>query len=300
MAASASAFDCPDSLDDKFEPFGFNYDVYYTNDEPLNKDYSTATLASWVGNALVQSHSLYTAWGFRDPHWSDSPSKACIYDSADTGQAKRDRMTIDAPKASVQSEPWVRFLTTHEQAHHVGYAYASNDEWPSLGKWVIEGTARALEDKLYLDIDQTPQASFYRGEVNGYLTGPNVPLFLAGKGYGSALFWTYAMEQLGAPIAEPWRGIDFMVALWDTIAELDRDGVQALRETLASYDENLTFENFFWISRSRTTPTTRTYLPCPSRLATRTSMSRSPVVIRLTPRSFRSHRRQSGPSNPVQ
>jgi hypothetical protein len=97
----------------------------------------------------------------------------------------------------------------------VEFGYSKDDQWPALGSWIIEGSARAMEDKIFIDIDQEPDWSFYVGEINKYLGAPNGPLFSAS--YRAALFWTYGMEQLGAPAAEPYHGVEFMLALWQVL-----------------------------------------------------------------------------------
>ena len=94
-----------------------------------------------------------------------------------------------------QPEPFIRFVMGHEMFHHVEYAYIDFDEWPSWGAWTVEGFARAMEEKMWLDTDINAGNSFFVGEVANYMANPNQTLM--DISYTSAPFWAYLSEQLG-------------------------------------------------------------------------------------------------------
>ena len=69
------------------------------------------------------------------------------------------------------------------------------------------------------DLDLDPAASCvatFRGQVNNYLNQPDITIWQAS--YGSALFWTYLMEQYGLTARYEWTR--FLDAVTD--GELDR------------------------------------------------------------------------------
>lgn len=250
VASSASAFNCPDDLVNGYDapgsPSGYDYEVYY-KDAFLDPDYFSLDGAKWVADAMVSAHLGYTAppHNFRAPYFDAFPQKTCIYDSDDTGTAPEDHITLDAPGVLSFPEQRLRQIITHEQFHHIQYRYIDFGDWPALGDWVVEGTARAMEDTIYDDVDQFPAFGSFVPDVNSYLGNPNSILFQ--QGYKAALFWSYLMDQLGQPFAEPARGVDFMRRLWEIIElhELEEDGVQALRTTIEEFDPEVSLEDLF-------------------------------------------------------
>ncbi|MEL7450880.1 MAG: hypothetical protein AAFN78_16825, partial [Pseudomonadota bacterium] len=248
-ATSGWAFDCPSDLEDRADvganPPGYDYDVYYTNDDPASDDFFDDMRAGFVRDGILNSHQTFVGapHNFNAPFWSESPMKSCIYDSANTATANRDKMTFDAPRVGDESEPYIRFLAGHELFHHTQYGYLDNGSTNSWGKWVVEGTARMMEDKLWLDNDITPSNTFYRGEVNKYLEDPNRTLM--DISYTAALFWNYLTEQLGSPFPEPARGVDFIQRFFTFVDEQDPDSIKFLRDTIDSFSPGTSLETMF-------------------------------------------------------
>ncbi len=251
VASAATAFNCPSDLDHGYDapgsPAGYDYEVYY-KDDFLDPDFFSLDGAKWVADAMVSSHLAYTSppHNFRAPDYNGkNQQKACIYDSADTATAPKDHITVDSPGTLSFSEQLLRATIAHEQFHHTQFAYIDFKDWPSVGNWVIEGTARAMEDFVYTDNDQTPSFTFFVGEANNYLGDPNSVLFQ--QSYKAALFWAYLMDQLGQPFAEPARGVDFMRRFWEIMDahDLEKDGVEALRRTIEELAPGRSFEDLF-------------------------------------------------------
>lgn len=242
---------CPNFLTDTAHvvanPPGNDYDVWYTNDVTSAHHFFDVR-ANWVRDALPNAHNVYVGTppsplNFRNPHFSATPNDTCIYDSLNVASAPENQITVDAPSRQWSSEPVIRTSVAHELFHHVQYSYIDYDEWLSWGRWNIEGTARAMEDKTWRDNDITPNNTNYVGEVNGYLANPNRKLF--DLSYPAALFWTYLMEQLGTPFLEPWRGADVIQRFYNTASGRDPDGVAVLRDTIRSFESSETLEALF-------------------------------------------------------
>jgi Mg-chelatase subunit ChlD len=241
--------DCPGNLNDRADvatnPSTNNYDVYYTDDSVTSVDYFSQTSAQWARDALLNAHNVFVSGthNFQHPYFNDSPNDTCIYDSKNIGTAPHGRITLDAPSLRAAAEPYLRAILAHELFHHVQFNYIDFNEWPSWGTWTVEGTARAMEDKLWLDNDTTPANTLYVGEINDYLGNPNRTLF--DISYTAALFWTYLCEQLGTPFPEPARGVDVIQRFWANTEGNDPDGLHYLKETIRSFSSGATFEGMF-------------------------------------------------------
>ena len=186
-------------------------------------------------------HVGYANGGFLAPYFSAGTRFVQFYDckiennpddfGCDNGLATVGRILMPTTVYRDRSAACIRGILGHELFHHVEYRYADNGGESGCsgvwGKTTCEGQARALQDKIYLDLDLDPEASCvapYLGEINSYLGSPNQPLWSAS--YKAALWWTYLMEQYGTVSGEPQRGIDFLVAWWmdaeDTIDHPNR------------------------------------------------------------------------------
>lgn len=255
----------PANLDDFIDSPNFNYRVYYTNDDSTAADYFTTAQAQLVANALDTSdasspanpghHQLFTNIGFDAPFFrTDTPKETYVYDSSNLGGAYFTGIDIDAPAYLSAPEIDVREVTGHELFHHVQYGYIDDGSiggcGGTWGKWTCEGTARAMQDKVYADMDAdvgTTQASFL-GEIADYLgsTG-NLDTTLTGLSYKGVLFWTYAMEQLGTTATEPQRGVEAVEKYWDNASNntASPDPFGVLKTTLSNLRPGLTMESFW-------------------------------------------------------
>ncbi|MFK7886804.1 MAG: choice-of-anchor X domain-containing protein [Gammaproteobacteria bacterium] len=249
MSNSALANNCPGNLDDTAHvvsnPPGIDYDVYFTDDDSSDPDFLDAGRAGQIRDSLVTNHNalIDATRNFRAPFFSDDPADTCIFDSRNVATAPEDRITVDAPSFVNASEPFIRFVMGHELFHHTQFAYIDFDEWPSWGGWTVEGSARYMEDKSFSDLDTVAMNSFFVGEINGYLGNPNRTL--TDVSYPAVLFWNYLAEQLGSPLPEPARGVDFVERFWRNTDGHDPDSIRYLRQTIRQFDDSRTLEDLF-------------------------------------------------------
>jgi hypothetical protein len=179
------------------------------------------------GNPLGY-HAGYVARGFRTPYFEDGNNSVVFWACADNpggfdcdnGWATTEQIIMPTDVYANKSESCVRGILGHELFHHVEFGHSFDGGGSgcggTFGNTACEGQARALQDKIYFDLDLNPAASCvatFRGQVNGYLDAPDLTIWNAS--YGGALFWTYLMEQYGEFAFEPGRGIDFLVDWWD-------------------------------------------------------------------------------------
>lgn len=243
------ASECPGDLNDRADvvsnPAGNDYDVYFTDDDTTSSDYFPRLRAEWARDALENAHNLYTdsIHNFKNPYFSVVPNDLCVFDSSNVGTANNERITLDAPSLITVAEPYLRNVVAHELFHHVQFHYINFNQWPSWGAWTVEGTARAMEDKLWLDNDTTPANTFFLGQVNNYLSDPNQTLM--NISYSAALFWTYITEQLGTPFPEPARGVDVIRTFWQNTDGHTPDSMKYLRNTISSFSSGTTFEDMW-------------------------------------------------------
>jgi hypothetical protein len=243
------ASECPGGLNDRADvvsnPPGNDYNVYFTDDDTTSSDYFPRLRAEWVRDALEDAHNLYVSpiLNFKNPYFDVDPSDTCIFNSANIGTANNDRITLDAPSLDTAAEPYLRNIVAHELFHHVQFHYINFNQWPSWGAWTVEGTARAMEDKLWIDNDTTPANTLFIGQVNNYLGNPNRTLM--NISYSAALFWTYLTEQLGTPFPEPARGVDVIRSFWGNTDGNSPDSMKYIRWTINTFSSGTSFEDMW-------------------------------------------------------
>jgi len=174
-------------------------------------------------------HPGYMNTGFATPYFSENTRTVQFYDclvdndpddqGCDNGMATLGRILMPTSVYQNESAACIRMVLGHELFHHIEFRYADNGGESGcsgvFGKTACEGQARAMQDKIYFDLDLTPEASCtapYLGQVANYLDEPSMPLWSAS--YDAALWWTYLMEQYGTVTAEPQRGTDFLARWW--------------------------------------------------------------------------------------
>lgn len=130
----------------------------------------------------------------------------------------------------------------HELFHRVEYRYHGTEV-----KWFKEGTARAMEDLAFTNIDQWPTALMaafsFNLQANEYLGNTNVDITSEPQRYNSALWWKYFTEQFGTTVTEPQRGVDAMLALWE--AAVAADDIAALNSALGTLGAGVNFDSGF-------------------------------------------------------
>ena len=180
-----------------------------------------------LGNPLGY-HAGYVNRGFRAPYFTGTTNDVVFWACADNpegydcdnGRARGEQIVMPTDVYAKASESCIRGILGHELFHHIQFGYVADGGGSGcadgFGSTACEGHARAMQDKIYLDLDLNPAASCvatFRGEVDGFLKKPDRTIWSAS--YRSALFWTYLMEQYGSYQFEPGRGVDFLVNWWD-------------------------------------------------------------------------------------
>ncbi len=216
-----------------------NFCVFYDDSD------TTDTQATFVADQTQAYWDRYVALGFPAPLVTGVKLEVRIEDAACNGTAWDNY--IEVRNGCFDVDGWMNKVVGHELFHRI--QYSSDSLWQTNWtdhRWLIEGTARAMEDKLFDEIDNWDDAldatSSYNNEVNNFLANPNQDV-TGGTGYPSALFWTYFMEQYGSDPDEPELGVDAMVALMDAI-DPARD-LAAVNQALINVGAGENFDSSF-------------------------------------------------------
>lgn len=138
----------------------------------------------------------------------------------------------------------------HELFHRVQYSYDGLE-----AKWFKEGTARAMEDNAFDNIDNwatalTAMSSSFNKQVNNYLANTDADITSYDSHYNSALWWKYFTEQYGHAIdydgdgdSEPELGVDAFRLLWE--ATVTADDIAAVNAALSALGANVDFNTAF-------------------------------------------------------
>jgi len=131
----------------------------------------------------------------------------------------------------------------HELFHRVQYSYHGSEV-----KWFKEGTARAMEDNAFDNIDNwatalTAVSSSFNKQVNTYLNSTNNDITSNAMRYNSALWWKYFTEQFGSTATEPELGVNAFVTLWEAAVSLD--DIAALNSALSTLGAGTNFDGAF-------------------------------------------------------
>ncbi|MEP0842405.1 MAG: VWA domain-containing protein [Phycisphaerae bacterium] len=238
----------PSGLDDgplEVTKGSLDIDVHYTNDTWLDcgvaGDYFSTTSATQARDSLGTSYDLYVSFGFVEPYMNNLPEyNIFIYDSDNGGETHPSCITLDAPGRRCAGEPSIRKTLHHEMFHSIQRRYMcsvagadcdANYIGSTFGKWVAEGTARCMDDRLYSDLDGATFSATFWNEVSTFMDQPDTAL--VDQSYRACLFWSYLCERLGSTASEPQRGVNFMRRFWEQIAANGTtDSLTALRDEI--------------------------------------------------------------------
>ncbi|MEM7534074.1 MAG: VWA domain-containing protein [Chloroflexota bacterium] len=139
-------------------------------------------------------------------------------------------------------EDYEVFVIAHEIFHKVQGSHGGGGADPFY-KWLIEGQARSIEDKVCIfetaaqcEIWDEQVNQWYVGQVNSYLGKTEISLME--QSYDAALFWTYVVEQFADTMTvEPDYGMDVLLRYWQQNEENKdngnaKDGIETLNDTL--------------------------------------------------------------------
>lgn len=240
--------------------------IYSTNYMPTSQVQASANALDRSGTAQVGFplgyHDGYVDLGFRTPYFEGGVRDVTFWDckdpadpdafDCDNGFAVLEQIVMPAPTYRNRSESCLRMILGHELFHHVEFAHVNAGGGEGCGSvfgtTVCEGQARAMQDKVYFDLDLAPGASCiasFRGEANLYLGSPDLDILKSS--YTSALFWTYLMEQYGTFNTEPYRGADFLTAWWDLAEDrvANPDIADITQQAIKLFEPNDTFINAY-------------------------------------------------------
>jgi hypothetical protein len=260
----------PDTLDSDNALYQLRYD-----NDPASIHYTPDAVILGAADALDRNgsesqgnprgyHDGYLDLGFEAAWFAGSPSinDVTFWDCEDPvnptafdcngGFARTEQIVMPAPRYRAASESCVRMVLGHELFHHVEFGYVDAGGGSGcggvFGTAVCEGQARAMQDKVYFDLDLDPAANCvapFDGEADSYLDNPDITVWKAS--YGAALFWTYLMEQYGTINAEPGYGADFITAWWEiaTGEVADPDVYDITRRAIQLFEPNQSVVNSY-------------------------------------------------------
>jgi len=243
---SAHAGDCSKpGLDStsEFSSDGVNYNIFYTTEAGDSDRVSEGDVDDMEAMILSGYDAYVNVMNFPAPHQAGLPEYDVILKD-DWYYAEPSCIVMHAPGIRNNPETTTRYIWAHELFHGIQRTYMcdvrdcdSGYIGSTFGKWVAEGTADVMMDKVYSDIDDLSGGTTFEASSRNALTSPEDSFF--DRSYSGCLFWNYLMEQLGAIDVEPRIGVDFMRRFWDTVAANGQDGSAAqidnLRQTIAAY-----------------------------------------------------------------
>ncbi|MFK7800760.1 MAG: choice-of-anchor X domain-containing protein [Anaerolineae bacterium] len=234
LACPANPAGLPDTIE---RP---NFCVFYDDGD------TTDVQATFVADQTQIYWDRYVALGFQAPFVAGSKLEVHINDAACNGSAWDDNIKVNNGCFSVNLS--MNNVVGHEVFHRVQMAY--DTDWQTNATdhlWFFEGTARAMEDKTFANIDnwaESMAAAFsFNQELNDYLANTNTDITSDPMRYESAMFWTYFMEQYGTDPDQPELGVDAVETLWDQTAT--KSDLAAVNAALSSLGTGETFDSSF-------------------------------------------------------
>ncbi len=219
-----------------FSDSGVDYTITYTDTGGSSDRISTADVDNLESFAKTSYDRLVDVMNFRSPYLSTVPAYEFIVKD-DWWYAEPACVVLDAPSIRAWPADDSRVVFFHERFHTVQRNYKcdvsdcnSGYIGSTFGKWVSEGTADAMMDKGYPDLDDKTSYPYYEGSARNFLDSPNTSLF--DREYECCLWWNYLMEQLGSTTSEPHYGVDFMRSFWNRAASNGTSGTAASKLAL--------------------------------------------------------------------
>ena len=210
-----------------------------------NQANTTLAQATTVADLTQQYWDRYTAdFGFRAPLFTDKLVVEIRNNAACNGATDAGVNWMFMNNGCFTPDGVMAQTTGHELFHRVQLAYGDD---LSAGFWLFEGTARAMEDLAFANIDNwvnAMTAAFsFNQQVNTYLNNTNVDITSLPQRYNSALWWKYFSERYGTTATEPQRGIDAVRVLWES-AET-QDDIAAVNSALSTLGAGTNFDAAF-------------------------------------------------------
>jgi hypothetical protein len=219
-----------------FSDSGVDYKITYNDTSTSSHRISSSDVDDLEDFAKTSYDRLVDVMNFREPYLSTLPDYEFIVKD-DWWYAEPGCVVLDAPSIRNWPADDSRVVFFHERFHTVQRNYKcdvsdcdSGYIGSTFGKWVSEGTADAMMDKGYADLDDKTAYPYYEGSARNFLNAPNTTLF--DREYECCLWWNYLMEQLGSTTSEPHYGVDFMRTFWNKVAANGTTGTAASKLAL--------------------------------------------------------------------
>lgn len=215
---------------------GGDFCVYYNSSDVTTTQANTA-----VTHIQNYWNRYVTDFGFRAPKFSGKLVVILTTDTGCNGGTSFSSNKLDAFTGCYNVAQDIQVVLGHELFHRIQYSYG--DEV----KWFKEGTARAVQDNVFADIDNWSgalgQSFSFNSEANNYLAATNNDMTSIPMRYQSSLWWKYFMEQYGSTTTEPQRGIDALRQLWESAD--GADDIAAVNNALAALGAGVNFDTAF-------------------------------------------------------
>ena len=219
--------------------------LYYT--EALVSDYAAGELteadAERAADIVEEYWDRYVNdFGFRTPAYTGK-LEVCMTGGSCNGCTGPSVNWMKVNTGCYCTDESIRKVIGHELFHRVQYAYDGVET-----KWFKEGTARAMEDNVFDDIDNWPEAltacsSSFNKEKNDFISKVGNDLTSNGMRYESSCWWKYFTEQFGSTAMEPELGVNAFLALWEAAETLD--DVAAVNAALSALGAGVNFDTAF-------------------------------------------------------
>lgn len=225
----------PGTLPDVIERTEFC--VYY------NDANTTLAQATLVADHTEDYWERYeTDFGFLSPAYTDKLEVRILNSAGCNGGTWWEWTYLEIYNGCFSVDEDIQVVAGHELFHRVQYSYDGVE-----ARWFKEGTARAIQDNVFVNIDDWDDALTsvfsFNTEANNYLVSTNADITSDPMRYMSALWWKYFSEQYGSTPAEPELGVDAFVALWESAATAD--DIAALNDALSDLGAGVNFDTAF-------------------------------------------------------
>lgn len=233
----AAPIDLPEVIE--YDDFCVYYSLY---DADTNPNGITAAQAATAGDHIEDYWDRYvTDFGHLPPTYADKMGVRLLAVAGCNGFVTVGTSYINVNNGCFAMPETIQLVGGHELYHQVQLEY----DFDAL--WFHEGTARAIEDNVFDNIDNwatcmAADFSFNR-QVNNYLANTNADVTSDPQRYNSCLWWKYFTEQYGSVAAEPELGVDAFVELWQ--ASVAADDIAAVNSALTALGAATNFNTAF-------------------------------------------------------
>ncbi|MGE5123026.1 MAG: VWA domain-containing protein [Acidobacteriaceae bacterium] len=213
--------------------------------------YTTASIseteADWAADIVQYYWNRFVELGFGEPKYSGKLEVQLTNIGGCNGGSDWGVNYITTYAGCFDDTTNAQRVLGHELTHRLQYAHDTAPGAPISTKFLREGTARALEDNWFTEIDNWADALSFGGfnsESNAYLLDAEYDITSFEMRYKSCLWWKYAMEQYGTDPDEPELGIDFVQEVYDQVTA-GYAHTSGVNQALSAYGTGINFNESF-------------------------------------------------------